>query len=269
MTTARRLIRRGDVDISVTDRGGNGPAVVLLHGLAGSSRELLPTADRLADSFRVLLIDQRGHGDSSRHPADVSRQAFVDDVVAVLERLLPGEPAALVGQSMGAHTAFLTAASRPDLVSALVMLEGHVAGDDDPEQADQLGDYFASWPVPFAGVDHARAHLGDTPLANAWIADLETTPQGLRPRFDADVMRRTILEVHRPRWAEWEQLTVPTLAIFAEHGMFSLEEQDELIRRRPATARAALAGASHDGHLDAVEAWTRILREYLGAGASG
>ena len=241
--------------------------MVLLHGLAGSSRELLPTAYRLTDSFRVLLIDQRGHGHSSRRPDDVSRQAFVDDVVAVLERLLPGERAVLVGQSMGAHTAFLTAASRPDLVSALVMLEGHVAGDDDPEQADRLGDYFASWPAPFTGVDHARAHLGETPLANSWIADLEATPEGLRPRFDADVMRRAILEVHRPRWAEWEQLTVPTLAVFAEHGMFSLEEQDELIRRRPATARATLPGASHDGHLDAVDAWTRVLREYLSAGA--
>ena len=43
----------------------------------------------------------------------------------------------------GAHTAFLVAAARPDLVDRLVMLEGHVAGSDDPEGAARLGRYFA------------------------------------------------------------------------------------------------------------------------------
>ena len=124
MTARRAMVRRDDSELTVTDQGGHGPAVVLLHGLAGSSRELLPTADALTDSFRVLLMDQRGHGRSTRRPADLSRQAFVDDVVAVIDQRLQGQQATLVGQSMGAHTAFLTAAARPDLVSRLVMLEG-------------------------------------------------------------------------------------------------------------------------------------------------
>lgn len=93
---------RGDVRLAVTDTGGDGPPVVLLHGLAGSARELLPTAAALADRHRVVLLDQRGHGGSTRRPADVSREAFVADVVEVLERLLPGERVRLVGQSMGA-----------------------------------------------------------------------------------------------------------------------------------------------------------------------
>jgi pimeloyl-ACP methyl ester carboxylesterase len=257
------MIQRGDVEIAVIDRGGDGPAVVLLHGLAGSSRELIPTADALTDRFRVLLIDQRGHGRSTRRPVDVSREAFVDDVVAVVEQVVPGQRVRLVGQSMGAHTAFLTAASRPDLVDRLVMLEGNAAGDDNPEGARKIGAYFASWPVPFPDEEAARLFLGDSPLAVAWRNDLEHSPDGLRPRFDADVMEATISAVQADRWSEWEQLTVPTLAVFAENGMFTAEQKDELIRRRPSTRRADIAGAGHDAHLEAFDHWGDILRTYL------
>lgn len=237
--------------------------MVLLHGLAGSSRELQATADALDDSFRVLIIDQRGHGLSTRRPPDLSRQAFVDDVVAVIEQVLPGERVALVGQSMGAHTAFLTAAARPDLVNKLVMLEGHVAGSDRDDEAHELGEYFASWPIPFSDLGHARSFLGTSVLAEAWLADLELTQDGLRPRFDADVMQQTIVAVHAPRWTEWEHLGVPALAIFAENGMFTSEQKDELIARRPATRREDIPGASHDAHLDAFDTWIQILRSYL------
>ncbi|WP_427896399.1 alpha/beta fold hydrolase [Kribbella sp. GL6] len=257
------MIRRGDVEIAVTDRGGDGPVVVLLHGLAGSSPEFLPTADALVDGFRVLLIDQRGHGSSTRRPADVSRAAYVDDVVAVVEEVVPGRRVRLVGQSMGAHTAMLTAAARPDLVDRLVMLEGIAAGDDRPEEARKIGQYFASWPVPFADEAAARAFLGDGPLAVAWCNDLERVTDGLRPRFDADVMEATVAAVQEDRWAEWERLEPPTLAVFAEHGMFTVEQQDELIRRRPQTARAVIAGGSHDAHLDAFDGWIDVLRRYL------
>ncbi|TCC29029.1 alpha/beta hydrolase [Kribbella speibonae] len=257
------IIRRGDVEVAVTDRGGDGPVVVLLHGLAGSSRELLPTADALADSFRTVLIDQRGHGNSTRRPVDVSREAFVGDVVGVLEEVVPGERVRLVGQSMGAHTAMLTAAARPDLVDQLVMLEGNAGGDERPDGARKIGKYFASWPVPFADEASARSYLGDGVLAVAWVNDLERTPGGLRPRFDADVMEATIAAVQADRWAEWEGLAVPTLAVFAQNGMFTGAQKDELIRRRPGTRRADIAGGSHDAHLDAFDRWIEVLRGYL------
>jgi pimeloyl-ACP methyl ester carboxylesterase len=261
--TSELRIQRGDASIAVMDSGGERPPVVLLHGLAGSSRELLPTADALSDHFRVLLIDQRGHGRSTCRPADLRREAFVGDVVAVIERVLDGQPVRLVGQSMGAHTAFLTASTRPDLIDRLVMLEGHVAGNDDPEEARRLGDYFASWPTPFADVDQARGFLGESPLADAWINDLEATADGLHPRFDSDVMQTTIAAVHTPRWTEWENLATPTLAVFAERGMFTAAEKDELVRRRPGTRRADIPGASHDAHLDGFDSWSATLRTYL------
>jgi pimeloyl-ACP methyl ester carboxylesterase len=161
----------------------------------------------------------------------VSRDAFVADVVAVVEELADG-PVRLVGQSMGAHTAFLAASSRPDLVDRLVLLEGHVAGDDDPDAARRLGEFFDSWPVPFT----------DEAVVEA---------------------------VHGPRWHEWENLTTPTLAVFADGGRFTAAAKDELVRRRPGTRRADLADAGHDAHLDAFDAWIGVLRDDLGRDVEG
>lgn len=255
-------LEANDVSLAVTEIGEAGPVVLLLHGLAGSSHEFMATAQAL-HGYRVLLLDQRGHGASTRRPNDLSRPAFVNDVAAVIEQYAPGEKATVVGQSMGAHTAFLSAAVREDLIESLVMLEGHVAGDRDPAVATAIGQYFASWPVPFADKQEAREFLGTDAVVDAWLTDLERGPQGLAPRFDAHVMEEIIAAVHEPRWSEWENLRVPTLAVFAHGGMFSSEEKDELILRRPQTSRVDLTGGSHDAHLDAAEEWFEVLREWL------
>lgn len=78
----------GHTDPHVLDTAGAGPPVVILYGLAGSARELWPTARAPAHLIRVLLVDQRGHGRGTARPEDTSRQAFVADAVAVIEEWL-------------------------------------------------------------------------------------------------------------------------------------------------------------------------------------
>lgn len=92
----------------------------------------------------------------------------------------------------------------------------------------------------------SRRGSGACSIVDAWVADVEQIDGGLRPRFDADVMQRTLEAVHEPRWEEWEQLQVPTRAVFAANGMFTSDDQDELIRRSPETERVNLRGGSHD-----------------------
>lgn len=265
MDGARREITRDDgTTISFVFLEGSGPAVVLLHGLAGSSRELLPTARALAGR-RTILIDQRGHGSSTRVPGDVSREAFVADVVAVVEGDLEGESAApvdLVGQSLGAHTAMLVAAARPDLVHRLVLLEGNQGGGTADEH-QELGDFFRSWDVPYPSREAAVEALGGGPLARAWATDLEERPDGLHPRFDADVMQAVIAGTAQPRWAEWESVTAPTLVVYADGGMFTPEQQGSFVQRGRDVTRADLTNASHDAHLDAFEEWIAVLRAFL------
>lgn len=246
--------------IHCIDTGGDGPPVVILHGLAGSSREFFATAGALPE-FRTVLIDLRGHGRSARTPSDLSREAFVADVVQVIETAVRA-PVFLVGQSMGGHTAMLLAAAQPDLVSKLVLLESN-AGGGSPAEYESVGDFFRSWPVPFPDRETARAYLGDGPLPRAWVADLEEKADGLLPRFDPDVMVKTMNDVIIPRWAEWESVRAPTLVVYGEKGMFSADEKSAFVERGRDVRRVDLPGASHDGHLDAFDEWVAVLRLFL------
>lgn len=249
--------------ISYVVLDGGAPDVVLLHGLAGSGREMLPTARALAGR-RVLVVDQRGHGGSTRRPDDLSREAFVDDVVQVVLGECTG-PVDLVGQSMGAHTAMLVAAARPDLVRRLVLLECHEGGSAGEERPDDdaLKTYFASWPVPFADRASARQVLGDGPLARAWVADLEERPDGLHPRFDAAVVGAVARTMSTPRRAEWASVEAPTLVVYADGGMFTEEQKRSFVAAGRRARRADLTGASHDAHLDAFDQWARALSTFL------
>ena len=263
MVSARKQTTADDgVTIAYTVFDGVEPAVVLLHGLAGSSREFVQTAEGLAGR-RVILIDQRGHGNSTTKPADTSREAYVSDVVTVISKETSG-PVTLAGQSMGAHTAMLVAAARPDLIRQLVLLEGNQGGGTTDEHR-ALGDFFRSWAVPFTDRAEAAAALGEGPLERAWVEGLEERADGLYPRFDADVMQATIEAVGEPRWAEWESVTVPTLVLYADGGMFSEEQKTEFVRRGHAVRRVDLTAASHDAHLDAFDQWLDALRSVVTA----
>ena len=76
-------LERDGVRLSALRGGGDGVPVLLLHGLAGSAAEMAPLAAELgAHGHRVVVVDQRGHGHSTRRPADVSRAADVESMVA-------------------------------------------------------------------------------------------------------------------------------------------------------------------------------------------
>ena len=168
----------------------------------------------------------------------------------------------LVGQSMGGHTAILAAAAFPDLVARLVVLEATVAGGGDPAR---LGDYFRSWPAPFASAAEAEAFLGQDALS----AIMDRAPRtrwgdgGLIPPFDADVMQAVMEAVSPPRWEEWKSVTQPTTAVFAAKSMFTPAEQAEFIAARPGTRHVVLVGGSHDAHLDATAEWAPALSRAL------
>jgi alpha/beta hydrolase family protein len=90
--------QRDGARLAWLDFGGAGPAILLLHGLAGHASEWAETAGWLTQGHRVLALDLRGHGGSERTPDDVTRAAHVADVAFVIEGLRLG-PVVLVGQS--------------------------------------------------------------------------------------------------------------------------------------------------------------------------
>lgn len=187
------------------------------------------------------------------------------DAAALIRHISPGRPVTLGGQSVGGHTALLTAASRSELVARLVLLETTVAGGTDPKR---LGDWFRPWPLPFASAEVAHGFLGDDALARSWITHLEPAPEGgLLPPFQADVMEAIMASVSEPCWPQWQSVRAPTTAVFAANGTFSASEQAAFIAARPGTRHMVLTGGSHDAHLDATAEGAAALRSVLAAPA--
>jgi len=108
------------------------PALVCLHGVTSHGRHFARLAERLADRFHVVALDQRGHGDSTWEPPWHLEQYVEDALGAVAARGLE-RPAAWLGHSFGGRVAFELAAARPELVERLVLLDPAVRVD--PEVA--------------------------------------------------------------------------------------------------------------------------------------
>ncbi|MFJ6100258.1 alpha/beta fold hydrolase [Streptomyces sp. NPDC092359] len=261
-------VRRGGVRLSVRDWGGSGTDVLLLHGLAGHSGEWDATARLLRESgHRVVALDQRGHGASERRPQDVSRAAYVADAVAVTEELGLDRPV-LIGQSLGGSTALLTAAAHPALPRALVLVEAGPGGAH-PGTQEQIAGWLGAWPVPFPSREVAAAYLGGgkEPVGDGWAGGLEERADGLYPRFDPEVMVRSLDEnVRRAFWDEWAAVSCPVLAVLGQGGQGGIvggDEYAEMVRLRPALHGVSLPGAGHDVHLERPGLLHRLVLDFL------
>ncbi|MFD9353965.1 alpha/beta fold hydrolase [Streptomyces sp. NPDC060031] len=259
MTWIERTVTRDGVRLSCRDWGGSGTPVVLLHGLAGHAGEWDAAAEHLRGDHRVVALDQRGHGESERRPADVSRAACVADVVEVCERLGLERPV-LVGQSLGGHTAMLTAAAHPALVRGLVLVDAGAAAGD-PDTPREIGEWLDSWPLPFPSPAAAREFLG----SEAWAAGLEERADGWYPRFERSVMVETISEnPTRDWWPEWRRVECPALLVIGEKGFVGPEESDRMLELAgPDMAAVCVPGAAHDVHLDRPDALHALLSGFL------
>jgi pimeloyl-ACP methyl ester carboxylesterase len=102
---------------------GNGPDVVMLHGLTGNLAVWhLHMVPLLFDDFRILTYDLRGHGYSDIPPTGYSADEMADDLSGLLDRL-GIERAALVGHSFGADVALYFALRFPRRVDHVVAIE--------------------------------------------------------------------------------------------------------------------------------------------------
>jgi pimeloyl-ACP methyl ester carboxylesterase len=110
---------------------GEGPPLLLIHGLGASSMAWHFQLDRLATAHRVYAIDLPGHGASSAPSAPVDGERAAAVIVAFFEQVLGG-PAAVAGHSLGGAVALLVALRRPDLVSALALVSSAGLGRELP-----------------------------------------------------------------------------------------------------------------------------------------
>jgi pimeloyl-ACP methyl ester carboxylesterase len=122
-SSAAGIAPRREHDLHLVQDGpADGPALVLVHGLAGSTAWWGPVVPTLAQNFRVIRVDLAGHGRSpiARHGYDTA--AHARNVAAALDELGVTR-FALVGHSTGGYVATALAEQRRDAVAALTVID--------------------------------------------------------------------------------------------------------------------------------------------------
>ena len=115
-------------DVAVTT-GGSGPAIVLVHGLAGSARTWDPVVEQLAQSFRVIAPDLPGHGDSAKPRGDYSLGAFATFLRDLMDHF-DCAAATIVGQSLGGGISMQFSYQYPERCERLVLVSTGGLGEE-------------------------------------------------------------------------------------------------------------------------------------------
>jgi esterase len=248
------------------------PALVLLHGIMGHTRQWDRFAGEMVDRFRVLVLDQRGHGETA-WADDYAQQRMDEDLHAFLEYLALRR-VALVGQSMGGLNAYLYTARHPGVVERLVI--GDFGPDvahstdgarvmglvraraaavfDDPEEAVQAAR--AAQPRP--SLDAVRH---DT-LANL----VQRSDRRWVWRFDA--ARLSNLNDSQPaesdQWTLASHISCPTLLVRGgESETLSRLTAERMARTIPHCQLVELPSSGHGVPRDNPEAFTAAVRPFL------
>ena len=153
---ATRTIPMPDGATIFVRSGGSGPAVVLIHGFGDTGDMWSPLAAQLLKTHTVIVPDLRGMGRSSRAGAGYAKKQQALDIRAVLTTL-GQDRAAIVGHDIGTMVAYAYAASFPDKVDKLVVMDAPLPGIAPWEKI------IASprlWHFNFAGPDAERLVAG-------------------------------------------------------------------------------------------------------------
>jgi pimeloyl-ACP methyl ester carboxylesterase len=238
------------------------PALLLVHGWGGDGREWSPHAEALADRFRVVVPDLRGHGRSEVPDEGNTPVEMADDLAALIEALDIG-PVVAVGHSMGGQVVNLLAVRHPQLVRSVVALDpAHGAHGAEVDAiparladyrargaraaAEFVADAFSPHAPPGLRTAHVRTMLGtpDHVIAQSYAGMYtDTDAVGIRRNSEAYLRRRT-----QPA------LTVWTLAEAAAWERGLPRNQGSRVEHWP--------GTGHYLHEERPERTVRFIREW-------
>jgi pimeloyl-ACP methyl ester carboxylesterase len=236
-------VRASDgVELVVTEFGGSGRPILLLHGLMGRASTWWEAAEWLADHGRVLGVDARGHGRSgARGPWTTDRMAA--DVVDVLAEL---GPAVVIGHSMGGLHGLVAAARRPELVRALVVEDMGV--DFRGRSAADARAWFGALPQPFPSLAAVRRAFGH-PRAEFG----EYMTECVEERADgyhllARVEHTTAIAAEwaeRDHWAAVAAVGCPALLVEAEESVAPEGQMTRMAARMPVATHVRVPSTGH------------------------
>jgi pimeloyl-ACP methyl ester carboxylesterase len=223
------------------------PPVVLLHGGLSSSDDWGAQTPALAERYRVVLPDRRGHGRTPDVDGPITYDLMAADTIAFMDALDVG-PASLVGWSDGALVALGVARTRPDLVRKLVLVGQYVnpsgcrpwfatlAAQMTPETFPAMfrDEYLERTPD---GADHY-------PVVFAKLAHLWQTEPNIEVADLADV-------------------AVPTLVLCGDDDLVNPEHAAAIAEAIPDAQLAIIPGASHTSPIEKPGLVNQILLDFL------
>jgi pimeloyl-ACP methyl ester carboxylesterase len=269
----RRLVlpERG-VEIALLDFGGEGAdrsdmarPLALAHHANGFCKGMwAEVAHALRDEFRVVAMDARGHGDSSRPegPRAFGWREFAGDAAAVAERLVEesGAPLALgIGHSFGGTALLGAAAARPACFERLLLVDPVTPPPPDQrppgreEHVKGLADAARRRRHDWPSRAEARAWFAERSFFDGWTdvaLDLYVA-DGLRAHADGSVELKCPGAVEAAVFEQGEALDLmmwtrdlvpPVLWLWARHGNFPLPYYE------------LLAASMRNGRVEAVDA---------------
>jgi pimeloyl-ACP methyl ester carboxylesterase len=243
--------------------GGRGARVaVLVHGITGWHRTWWRLGPALAErGWRVVAVDQRGHGHSARIDGAATIDDLADDLEATIERWAVPPVDLLVGHSLGAVVSMRLGLRRPTIARRLVL--------EDPPSIDRSADeaFLAS---VRDGVRAART----SPEAEV-RRELAENPRWLEEDARQNVEGRALVDaegvvatMRRPRGfrvsAAAPALELPTLFLLADEKRSVLvgDARDELRRGLPPQATLVELDAGHTIHRDRFDEYLAALTEW-------
>jgi pimeloyl-ACP methyl ester carboxylesterase len=243
---------------------GHGSTIALLHGPGGSIQDWLPTARRLAQSHRVVLIELPGHG-LSPFPGALTPERAAEALDATLAEESK-EPVVLVGHALGGLIAALEAAEHPERVRAVVLVETalkpQVAGDEVQRRLDEI-DHDYPRAVRETYMAYGRDSLqGEKLYQQASAVGAATLAPWLKLELFADISLRM------------RHLRPPLLAVFSERTWPADKSWDEVGPRLgyPSTPNARamrIDGCGHFPMLDRPEDLSRIIGHFADDSSKG
>ncbi|NTF40465.1 alpha/beta fold hydrolase [Rhizobium rhizogenes] len=223
---------------------GTGTPVILLHGGLGNSGNWGYQVPALIDAgHRVIVIDSRGHGRSTRDARPYSYELMASDVLAVMDRLGIAK-AAVAGWSDGACTGMILGRTHPERIAGVFFF----ACNMDPSGTKE----FVLTPI----VERCFSrHTKD-------YAALSATPDA----FDAFVQAVSLMQQTEPNYStdDLAEIHVPVAIVHSEHDEFiKREHADYLARHIPGAELVLLPGVSHFAPLQRPVQFNAALLTFL------
>lgn len=258
---------------------GNGPPLLILHGLYGSSDNWLSIAKALSDRYTVYLVDQRNHG-RSPHSEIHDYPSMRDDLLELMDRVGLSR-ATLIGHSMGGKTAVFLAESHPEKVSSLIVIDIAPTAYNLGERSNQYRTHKmileAMMQVDFSrvanrnDVDRQLAlHIESKRIRNFLLKNITRDEvQGYRWRLNVPVLKDSLENLlgglDAGKYSGGEEIAgFPVLFIRGERSDYILDDDILVIQQIFPEARVStLPDAGHWLHVEQPGLLVRTIRYFL------